>query len=73
MAVQGKPVLGVLNRRAYLSILQQTINEEGGVHLDYFYNKRVNSLAGAIQRYAEARESIPTDWIIEYNELVYRN
>ena len=65
-----KPPIGVLNRENYEIFLTEDVVRNGGMSLRVVKTERLNNLKGAIERYAEAKRHIDTEWVQEYNELL---
>jgi len=65
-----KPPIGILNRKAYETFLNEDINRNGGMCLTVIKKERMIGLKGAIERYLKAGRHIDIEWVIEYNELL---
>lgn len=63
-----KPPVGVIPERVYNDIVSKQISIHGGVSYKKILEDRVDALAGAINRYAQANLPIDMNWVSEYNK-----
>lgn len=67
-----KPILGVLNRRVFESILLDQYALYGGMSEVMVWRERKEKIGAAIIRFTLAGKEINHDWFNEYNELTYK-
>lgn len=67
-----KPILGVLRRHVYESILLDQYALFGGMSEVMVWRERKERIGAAIVRFTLAGKEINEEWIMEYNELTHK-